>query len=329
MRELLTYLDKSDDDECVINWFMTRACNFRCEYCFNGNGSSKEDYFDRNKYSPQHIAQSFDRIGRKLRIFMTGGEPFLFPNFIEICGLLTRNYRIGMNTNLSTANVREFASSIDPAKVLAIQASLHIIEREKIPDGLALFIERVKILQEKDFPVRVEYITYPPVIPRMKKDLDFLTDQGIRATNVKIFRGKFQGKSYPDSYSAEERKIITALSINTRESVILSLNTAFFGSRCSAGQRFLVLGEDGSLFRCTSSKKSRGNLFAGDATFSKTPKLCSYETCVCPYEGIMFALPNRGNKILAFVARPILRLFTKWRKRAKQLFLQVVKTGFS
>jgi organic radical activating enzyme len=329
MRELLTYLDKSVDDEYVINWFMTRSCNFRCEYCFNGNNSSKEPHFNHNKYPPQHIAQSFDGIGKKLRIFMTGGEPFLFPNFIEICGLLTRNHRIGMNTNLSAANVSEFAGSIDPSRVLAIQASLHILEREKIPGGLALFIEKVKLLQEKDFPVRVEYITYPPVLPRMKKDLDFLMDQGVAATNVKIFRGKFQGKLYPDSYSAEERKTITALPINPRESVILASKATFSGHRCSAGQRFLVMGEDGSLFRCTSSKQSRGNLLAGDPTFGKTPKLCNYKTCVCPYEGIAFSLPSHGNKTLALVVRPILSIFAQWKQSAKQLFLQIVKAGFS
>ena len=67
---------------------------------------------------------------------MTGGEPMLYPNFVSLAGLLTRGHYISLSTNLSTANAYEFADTVAGNRVISIRANIHILEREKIKDGV-------------------------------------------------------------------------------------------------------------------------------------------------------------------------------------------------
>lgn len=314
MSKVRTYLEVAGNDEYVITWFINNICNFKCEYCFSIRAHTSDPTVESPKYPPQHIAQAFDKTGKKMRIYISGGEPFLYPRFIELCVLLTKNHRISINTNLSTSNIYEFSESIDPSRVYGIHASLHILEREKISNGIEQFLHGVKHLQNKGFSVRVEYVTYPPLFTRIKKDIQFLTEQGVKTVNVKVFRGRFAGKSYPDSYNAEERSLIEELAIDQREINILSTKNSFLGNICSAGQRYFRMDEKGNLFRCNSSKKSYGNLFEGNYIFDEKPKLCPCEICKCPYEGMMFVVEKGVNKFLVPVVRPMLRLMWKTKK---------------
>lgn len=63
---------------------------------------------------------------------MSGGEPFLFPNFVKFCKELAKNHYVNINANFSLPNVKEFAKEIDSNKVIGIYAALHILERERL-----------------------------------------------------------------------------------------------------------------------------------------------------------------------------------------------------
>ncbi|MBU2102682.1 MAG: radical SAM protein [Candidatus Omnitrophota bacterium] len=300
MDKVVPYLNPVDNNDYVITWLLGTLCNFKCDYCFNARSSASDQAAAYKKYSVKHIAQAFDDTGKIWKIKLTGGEPFLYPRFIEMCGLLAKKHLIAVNTNVSTTNIYEFAESIDPLRVYAFRASWHLLEREKTENGTKLFIGRILHLQKKGFPVRVDYVTYPPFFSRIKKDIQFLKEGGVERIYVKVFRGKFEGKMYPDSYSIQERSLIEELAIDQHELDILSQNYSFMGKKCSAGQRFFAMDEEGNLFRCTSAlfptrlrKKIHGNIFNGNYFFAQEPTHCTYEACSCPYEGLDFIVKER------------------------------------
>jgi organic radical activating enzyme len=103
---------------------------------------------------------------------MTGGEPFLYPDFVGLCAALTRSHYISLNSNLPTSKFYQFAYTIDPKKVMVISAAAHISEREKSKNGVERFIEKVVYLQEKGFNVFVSYVTEPSLFPRIEKDFE-------------------------------------------------------------------------------------------------------------------------------------------------------------
>ena len=179
-----------------IMWRLNQLCNYECAYCFR-NGVDKDrlkEHSDCGKHSPERIAECFDNTQKTWRIHMTGGEPFLYPKFIDLARALVRNHQLSINTNLSTSNVYDFANEVPAPKVHAINASAHILELEKRKNATKSFLEKFLFLQDKDFRVKLMYITYPPLLNRLKKDITYFKAEGVKNLTIKIFRGQYEGQ---------------------------------------------------------------------------------------------------------------------------------------
>jgi hypothetical protein len=77
------------------------------------------------------LSDSLDYLDKGWLFHISGGEPFLDNNFVDLCGVITNKHYLSINTNHSTSNVFDFANKIDPNKTLFISSSVHITEREK------------------------------------------------------------------------------------------------------------------------------------------------------------------------------------------------------
>lgn len=65
----------------------------------------------------QKVLDGFERTGLTWLVHMSGGEPFYFPHFTELCQGLTEKHSISINTNLSHRDVIHFARAVNPQKV--------------------------------------------------------------------------------------------------------------------------------------------------------------------------------------------------------------------
>ncbi len=283
------YLNPTHDGP-MMSWVLNQRCNFTCDYCFYTKNYLSKEHPDCGRYSPGHITDCFDRTNKQWWIYMNGGEPFLYPDFIDLCNQLTQNHYISINTNLSTSNCLEFAERINPKNVYSIEASLHISEREK-RTGLAKYLKYFLNFHDKGFPIQVVYVTYPELLDRIEEDIKMLKGEGIQFINLKIFRGYFKSKFYPKAYSNEERELIARFALDKNEIDIMEKSHSFFGKSCKAGYDFFVMDAAGDVRRCSSSVKSYGNFFENSFTYDNSPRPCPFLICGCPIEGI-----NRTSK---------------------------------
>lgn len=286
------------EPEYMITWGLNTLCNFRCEYCFCNDEVRSKEHPDTGRYSPQHIAKCFDDTGKIWRVHLSGGESFLYPRFVELVEVLTKTHYVSINTNLSTSNVHDLANVIQPEKILYIHAALHIMERERRKDGIKNFVDKCLYLQEKGFYIILEYVAYPPLLSRIAKDLDYFRSQGIRHFNIKIFRGKYYGKLYPESYTNYEKNLIVNSDSSIFEKNILQKEFNFFGKLCFAGQKYFSMDPAGNLTRCGFLRNKYGNFFTGKYHFDESPKPCPLKKCRCPYEGMRLAQTQKGSAIL-------------------------------
>ena len=81
--------------------------------------------------SAEEWAEGFDSTGKTWLLHINGGEPSIYPGFINLCSSLSRNHYLSINSNLSGNCVEAFAETIDPKRVHFINAALHYVEREK------------------------------------------------------------------------------------------------------------------------------------------------------------------------------------------------------
>ncbi len=88
--------------DCIINWRVNQICNFRCVYC----DSSRNSINQYNIYSDR-FEHFFRNTDKTYLICMTGGEPFLYPRFVELCEKLTNKHYLGIFTNLTSNNVND------------------------------------------------------------------------------------------------------------------------------------------------------------------------------------------------------------------------------
>jgi MoaA/NifB/PqqE/SkfB family radical SAM enzyme len=280
-----------------VYWRLLENCNFNCSYCFRDGidldrGRPEPD---RSRRSPDQIAGLFDATGFRWRILLTGGEPFLYPEIIDLAVALTRKHELSVNTNLSTNNVAAFADSVSPRAVHTVYASLHPDEREKIQGGTARFLERILLLQDRGFNVRLVYVTYPPLLPRLLDAKERWERQGVRHFSIKTFRGVWDGKVYPRAFSAEERAFIRLHAISRYEADTVDERLAFFGRRCASGHTAFLMDPRGNLTRCNTIDVSHGNLFEGTVRFDRLPRPCPLPKCGCPYQGLRYVQPESAG----------------------------------
>jgi len=260
------------------DWRLLNTCNYRCGYCFLSAATLGEKL--RAHASPTAWEAAFDATGRTWLLHLTGGEPSLYPNFVELCERLTRRHYISFNSNLTNASIADFAVRQDPSRVSFINAGLHLAERQK-RNGNRTFLESAQLLRKRGFPLLVSLVATPAILERYPEAISLLSATGLFPI-PKLLRGEFDGRVYPEAYSELDRMRFRAYAAQARQrydSLLAGRSEAFTinmfdddeflhgqprftGRSCDAGRRFVRLNPDGEVFRC-SQKTRLGNLLAG------------------------------------------------------------------
>jgi MoaA/NifB/PqqE/SkfB family radical SAM enzyme len=272
----------------MMLWKTNQRCNFSCEYCFLPITDLSREHPLCGRYPAGDIARRFDETGRSWTIFMTGGEPFLYPGFLDLCRELAKNHFLAMNTNLSTSNVIRFADTIDPARVEMINASFHITVLERM-GKVEEFLNHVRYFQDRGIHIGVEYVAYPPMFERLDRDLRMLETNGVRTVNLKVFRGFYGSKSYPQAYTPGEKDYFHRDGFDPEELNFIDKRFAYRGEACRTGMDFVFMDIVGRIRRCPGSAKSYGNFLAGDYALDRTARPCPFPRCFSPWIGREFA----------------------------------------
>jgi len=266
--------------ENKIVWNLNQLCNLRCSYCFFPTEVLEKEHPAVGSYPIEHIKRSFDATGREWLIMISGGEPFLYDQFVPLAQLLTRDHHLQITTNLSHRSVKAFADAVDPSRVMIICASYHVSERERRGEKWTRdFIDRYLYLKDKGFLVLANYVTDPSLFGRIRDDFAMLRAAGIDNLSTLTFRGEHEGRQYPQAYTDEQRALIVELAVDQRLEAEIVEGLYYEGRDCNAGYRYLQMNPDGSLHRCCTILEDHGNLFEGTARFEDGPRPCTAGMC--------------------------------------------------
>ncbi len=280
--------------EVEFEWLIHYKCNYRCPYCFfNGMWEEVEK---RNPYLPlEKWLEAWHRIFEKyesVRILITGGEPFIYPDFIELVKELSKYCTIGFDTNLSCdkGKLRDFAEKTI-LKNIDCGLSFHPLFAE-----FDSFLHKVLFLKEKGYNIRVYYVTYPPQLKQMIYFQSKFIGKGLCFV-PQPFRGTYNGKTYPDAYTEQEKKLIYDTTENLEAEFKKKTNRQMnqvksIRKLCHAGQIYARIDTDGTVYRCgryatTSVNKSMGNFFDEDFKLLDRPIPCEEEICPCEFRWLV------------------------------------------
>jgi MoaA/NifB/PqqE/SkfB family radical SAM enzyme len=273
-----------------LNWNMNSICNFNCKYCFFSHVIKENPAV--YTYSTDEVVEAFNITGKQWLLFLSGGEPFLYPNFIELINKLKQKHFIQISTNLMARNVKEFANSLSPQNIFLINASVHIINHTK--ESLNVFIENFLLLKSKGFDIIASYVTYPPLFKHNKilHDFEYLQKQGVYPIIPLTYNGIYKRKHYPGSYTNKQLKTIFSLASDKKE-ILNSLGLMNFkGYNCSAGFNYFYMNIYGDIYRCVSIHEYLGNLFEHTFKPLYSPKPCDSDYCNDSCHGIISVEKN-------------------------------------
>lgn len=260
--------------DCSVNfeWNIVYACNFRCSYCiFAGKW---EEYGPRNVFLGvdgwMKIWERINRLSGRCSILLTGGEPFIYPEFIELIRRLSQvHYPINISSN-GSGDLEKFVAAVDPRRV-SVTLSFHP-EFNDLDD----IIRKKKFLKSRGF--EGDYINlccYPPFVVKLDAWVKQARDQG-EMLKVIPYMGPFEGKQYPDAYTTEEKK---KLGIDA----VWEGNVKRRGRFCKAGMKSALIFPDGKVARCgqVGERLLVGNIF--DENFKLFDRMipCDVEYCPC------------------------------------------------
>jgi len=267
---------ENSSNQIFLLWNILRECNFSCVYCVAKAAKGSVSPIDIGK-----VMERFNRLDKPLLIHITGGEPFLIPNFTELMEAVTKRNRIRLDTNLSLHEAsRKFVETIDPDRVLEICFSTHVLEWEKRKNGLNQLFSNLEMFQRKGFKMIGNYVAYPPLMKRIQNDINVFKSYGIKVLPT-FYWGNYNGKSYPIqgdriSYSNDEFELLKMLNPSITSHVFKTK-----GTYCQAGSSAFSINPEHEVKPCASIQKILGSFDDDWKTFDKVIK-CPLKYCLCP-----------------------------------------------
>lgn len=262
-------------------WDISYRCNYNCSYCSTHKSLTVKDSICINIDKMREISHDMYKCYSSCHIRFSGGEPFIYPNFIEFLQMLSEYHTLEVSTNLSM-DVNELKEKLHPEGLL-LSSSFH-------PEFVNIheFLKKVLFLKNNRFNVSVTFVAYPPFLKQTGYFKEVLEKNGIQFI-IQPFKGSFTGRKYPDEYTDEERILLrdyvdTSLHKSANQK-ILAYRTSVEEKKtkiCRMGQLYARIDPFGNTFRCCASDSPKlGNILENGLKLLNEPLACEIESCPC------------------------------------------------
>ena len=275
----------------ATNW----ECNYNCTYCFSQKPRDKSEYRPHSGAEWEVALRSIFRTYGRCRVTLTGGEPLLYEDAVDLTIKATEFHCLSVGTNLSSkATTLERVARESNLENLWISATLHL-EHTSIDK----FLEKILLLRSHGVGVFTNTVAYPGYIQRMPEISKRFQEAG-QGVAFYPYMGEFEGRTFPGDYSPEELAVMKDLVgwhqiLERGEDEKIDLPRSK-GAFCYTGVRFMFVDPRGTVSRCVQEAYNLGNVTLGslfDGSFSlwEKPKPCPAEHCNCEVSSGELVLP--------------------------------------
>jgi MoaA/NifB/PqqE/SkfB family radical SAM enzyme len=250
-------------------WWITLTCNLKCPYC---HAEQVGDPLLKHPMQPAaRWVEAWNRIEGDLLIDITGGEPFLQPDFVGLVNGLDASKKIAMTTNL-TQDITEFAQKVSPEKCFSITASLHPSSKMNIE----YFIGKLLLLKNRGFSVGANYVAFPEQMWLIDHFKGMFEKMGLRL-HIDPYT---PGPVYPFCPTDSEKRFLQRHFGSDRDNPYDDEVKTYL---CDAGMNYFVVSPNGQVSRCVSRMYSTdvkmGNIFDSDFHLSGRSVECKTKFC--------------------------------------------------
>lgn len=198
--ELIATTGTRSKDQFYVHWNLGKRCNFDCVYC----PDSLHDMTSQHKTYEQlcNIAKKLeDNVTNPyIRVWFTGGEPTVNPNFLKFCQYLNTRPRFILGLNSNASRTKEYYLELSEY-VESLQFSSHFefCDDEKFKNTALALHEKI----EGRFSINL--MMEPEFWDRAVNMVEFCEKNKIKY-HMKRIRAK--GKAYTPPYQPEQINFI-------------------------------------------------------------------------------------------------------------------------
>lgn len=169
---------------------LTRLCNHRCNYCFQGDDHGRVEEINTETWL--NVLDQAANLGIQC-LTISGGEPILHPGFFEI---VEYAHSLGMFIKLNTNGVlytKETVNRLKQYELGFIQLSLptvdeiHYNQITNSSGNLLKMKDAVKYMKEAGIFIRAKMVLTPINVLDAEKVMDFCYDTGIDQLHLAVF----------------------------------------------------------------------------------------------------------------------------------------------
>ncbi|MFI5349831.1 MAG: radical SAM protein [Elusimicrobiota bacterium] len=267
----------------AATWELALLCNYRCPYCFVHWHEPEIGMFHLG-ISPNDWVAFWERMHSRyggFHITIAGGEPFVYPGFLDMIKHVSKWHRLAVNTNLSF-DPKHFIGVVIPDRI-TLSASFH-----PHYETLEIFIPRILALRSAGYDIITTVVAYPPYFEKLPQFKQAFEKAAI-PYSFQPFQGKIGAKEYPRDYTDSERIFLFGESVMKSEAMALPMKaTSPLGRPCAAGQRRFRVTSNGDVIRCAPALvldlPPLGSIKDPDLQLFPEARPCPAEACHCPEE---------------------------------------------
>lgn len=266
-----------------ILFLPTFSCNYRCPYCLIHRTEYAKQYPVKNEIVVSKWLKAFEKFEPSI-INISGGEPFIYPEFIKLLlNFPRKHFIVGIHTNLSLVNINKLIEI--PNKDFYINASFHphMVNKES-------FSKKILELKNIGIKVRVSLVAYPQIIEEIET-YKFYFEHLI---GVRFNVDPYIDPSY--KYSDEELKILKKFSDRGIISKNRTLCPDFKENKlkqCLGGSKYFTVVPNGDVYSCVAGfyystelyeiyNRNKENFYLGNLFQDNFKPLNGPRTCSLP-----------------------------------------------
>ncbi|PIE77853.1 MAG: hypothetical protein CSA15_11190 [Candidatus Delongbacteria bacterium] len=193
---------------------ITDKCNIKCRFCYNNSNSNNKNFIK----SPMKLLKIL--CDKKIKVIeITGGEPFLHPDFIKILEYCIENFEVVALITNGTNHNPLFFDLVEGKRNILVQVTIpgakkessyeEYIETKKnlCEDIFNKKIKFIKKLKKRDVRTRIVYIVDDPKkIDEMSNVVNFAKNIGGSSFTATLNIPNGRGKNREKSMSSEDYK---------------------------------------------------------------------------------------------------------------------------
>lgn len=250
----------------VLQWHITHKCNLRCLHCYQEDYKKDLAFEEMKKIFYQYI-DFLKEYNYRGHINITGGEPFLHPNFFEIIDLFEKNnITFGILTNGTLLN-EDIVQRLSIYKKLSfVQISIDGTKRmHDLIRGKGNFeksLKGIKLLHKYNIKSMVAFTVHKKNYKKLKSVIRFVKREKVKVfwidrliptetydeiltSNEFLKVARIMNKE--SEKAKREKNCVTDIRVNRALMFLGGSNTIY---HCSAGITLLTILANGDLLPC-------------------------------------------------------------------------------